>query len=453
MTALPPLALGAWGGIAERADAAELPWPIQSMRLDNGLTVYVVETPTTEEDPALRVAAVATWMQVGSRDEVEPGRTGFAHFFEHLMFHGTPTLPGDERDEALLRLGIVDNAWTWRDETVYHATIPAASLGELLKIEADRFQHLSLTPAGVAREAGAVYGEFRRSQADPGGVLEERLSATAFGTHPYGHRTIGLEADIAAMPQAYDHALRFFAQHYRPDRAALLVVGEVEADEVFALAKETYGAWQPAEAPAPAPIPAEPPQRGPRRDHVDWPTATTPRIALGWREERAEGSTWGDDRAAALELAADLLLAPTGPLHQRLVVDSGLAYDVSGGRDDTVDPGLVVVTVEAREADDLPEIEAAVKEEVAHLAAGVDAAQLDALRTHLRQSFRSSLDDPATIVHVVGSALRRDPDPAALERYRTALAEATPKQVAAAAATLVDDRLTVVTLTPPGAAE
>jgi zinc protease len=434
---LPLSGLAGITGIAERAEAAEFPYPVHQRTLDNGLRVYVVELHGSRG-----AAAVATWMSVGSGAEVEAGRTGFAHFFEHLMFHGTEDLSGDERDRELLRLGAVDNAWTWLDETVYHAAIPTSSLGRLLEIEADRFQNLALTPAGVQKEAGAVYGEFRRWQADPQTVLEQRLAATAFRTHPYGHLTLGLEADIAAMPGAHDHAEAFFARHYRPEQAALLVVGDVEPEPVFEQVEATFGAWAPAPAPPPPAIPEEPPQEETRRATVEWPGAAAPMLAMGWRMGEVEAP-------AALQLAADLLLARTGPLHRRLVREEGFAFRVMGGRDDTVDPGLFRVVVEATAPEHLPRIEAIVREEVAAMAGGVDAERLESLRTHLRQQFRSSLDDPMTVLHVVGSALRRDPDPAALDRYREALA-ATPAAAVSAAvqAHLVDEALTVVTLVP-----
>lgn len=434
------LALPAAFGIAARADAAAFPYPVAERTLDNGLRVYVVPMSGSKG-----VAAVATWMSVGSRDEVDPGRTGFAHFFEHLMFHGTPTVSADARERELLRLGAEDNAWTWFDETVYHALLPTAGLERFFTIEGDRFQHLTLTPDGVAREAGAVYGEFRKGQADPYEVASARLGATAFTVHPYAHDTIGFEADIAAMPTGYDYAMAFFGAHYRPENAAVIVVGDVEPEPVFALVTAAYGGWTRATSP-PAPIPAEPPQTAIRRAEIAWPTSASPLLMMGWRIAAFDAD---DPSAAALELAADLLLSSTGPLERRLVREEGLAYSVDGGADRAVDPGLFRVTVEAKQAADLPKIEAIVREELGRLAAGVAPAELDALRGHLRQQFRSSLDDPMTVLHVLGTSLRRDPDPAALDRYRDALDASSPEAVAAAAAQLVDARLSVVTLTPP----
>src|SRR5690606_28812999 len=149
------------------------------------------------------------WVRVGSGHEVVPGRTGFAHFFEHLMFFGTEALPLEARERAVLRLGADENAWTWVDQTVYHAVLPARHLPRWSAMEADRFQRLALRPEDVRREAGAVHGEWRKSVASPDEQLYKALMATAFEAHPYGHDTIGLEADIAAMPESWADALDF----------------------------------------------------------------------------------------------------------------------------------------------------------------------------------------------------------------------------------------------------
>ena len=131
--------------LMQPATAGVFPYPVASHVLDNGLSVHVVPTPSEG------VVSYYTWMNVGSRDEVDPGRTGFAHFFEHLMFLGTEKLSGDEREAALLTMAAEDNAWTWFDETVYHVTLAAPNLPRLIEMEADRFQGLVLTADDVQR--------------------------------------------------------------------------------------------------------------------------------------------------------------------------------------------------------------------------------------------------------------------------------------------------------------
>ena len=134
---VPFLCLG--GALAADEPDALLPPTLRIERLDNGLTVVAAPAPTPG------IVAVQTWMDVGARDEVEAGMTGFAHFFEHLMFHGSEALPRDAREARLLALAVDENAWTDEDRTVYVSRAPAASLDALLEVEADRFADLSLT--------------------------------------------------------------------------------------------------------------------------------------------------------------------------------------------------------------------------------------------------------------------------------------------------------------------
>ena len=177
-------------------DGNVFPYETHEKTLENGLTIYVIPMDTPN------VAQVRTWMTVGSRDEMDPGRTGFAHFFEHLMFYGTPSLNRQEREKVIQNMGAEENAWTWFDDTVYHATLAANHVEKYIQIEGDRFQNLQLTEDMVRKEAGAVYGEYRKGQASPVNRVYETLYATAFQTHTYRHDTIGFEEDIAQELQA-----------------------------------------------------------------------------------------------------------------------------------------------------------------------------------------------------------------------------------------------------------
>lgn len=426
-------------GLAATAGAEVFPYDVHSRTLPNGLVVHVVPM----NSPG--VATFVTWMAVGSRDEVEPGRTGYAHFFEHLMFYGTPTLGRAARELEIKRLGAEDNAWTWFDETVYHTTVSTAGLPRLIEIQGDLFRNLALTPDDVRKEAGAVYGEYRKGRSDPDWRIEEALNAAAFTTHTYRHDTIGLEADIAAMPDAYAWAMSFFDRYYRPNHAFLIVAGDVQPEPTFAAIEASWGAWA-SGTEARAPIPAEPKQTEARRREVPWSGPTAPRIAMGFK---IPGSRPDDPDVAALQLAADWLFAPTGPLRRRLVEEEKLAWSVSGGRDDFVDPSLFRIVVEARDRDDLPRIEAIVREELARLEQGVDADTLARVRSHERYAFLTALDEPPAVADALGWAIRRGGSPDAIDRFFAAYDAVTPEAVSAAARRyFVDSGLTVVTLVP-----
>lgn len=418
------------------------PYDVHVKTLPNGLDIYVVPM----QSPG--VVACYTWMSVGSRDEVDAGRTGFAHFFEHLMFYGTPNVGREQRESEILALGVDENAWTWFDETVYHGVLARDRLPRFLELEADRFQNLTLTEEDVRRESGAVYGEFRKGQADPETRLLETLYATAFTTHTYRHDTIGYEADIAEMPTAWEYAQSFFEQYYRPENAAILVVGDAKPDEVFGLVEQHWSTWAAGRDQRP-PIPVEPEQTEARRVHVDWPTPTGPILALGWHSpaERADNPD-----IAALELASQLLLSPVGPLHRRLVEEEGLAYALRGGRDTFVDPGLFTVIVDLKDPSSFSRAEQIVKEELERVRAGVDQAYLDATRSRARYGFLTALDDPDTVAYVLGSAVRRNGNPDAIDTFYANYDAQTPLTVGEAMSKyLVDARMTVVTLSAPSA--
>ncbi len=402
--------------------AGGFPYAVHSQVLPNGLAVHVVPTPTPG------AATVVTWMAVGSRDEVDAGRTGFAHFFEHLWFYGAETLSGPARERAVVRLGAEENAWTWFDETVYHMTVAADRVPQALTLQADVFRGLTLTDEQVRKESGAVYGEFRKGLANPDGRLWEALHDLAFDVHTYGHDTIGWEADIKAMPDALDYARTFFSRHYRPERATVIVAGDVQPDAVFAAVAERFGPWERGAGPAVAP-PAEPPQKAARRTEVAWPNATAPRVAIGWR---IPGHDNDDASLAALQVAADLWSSPVGPLQQRLVVDEGLAYSVEVMREDFVDPSLFVIAVTAVDDAAVPRIEAILREERDLMAQGPAAETLEATRRHVSAALRTSLDTPDEAASALGWALRRDPDPTGLDRWAALVQAVTPDAVAKA---------------------
>lgn len=435
-----------FGLLLHNAQAGEVfPYEVHTHKLDNGMQVVVVPMN------APGVVSYATWMAVGSRDEVDAGRTGFAHFFEHLMFLGTPSLDAAGREKAMLRMAADDNAWTWFDETVYHVTLPAEHLAPLLAIEADRFMHLTLTPDDVRREAGAVYGEFRKGKVSPVGQAIEALYATAFTTHTYGHDTIGFEADIAAMPTGHAYAAAFFDRFYRPGHATLLVVGDVRPEAVVDQVTQTFGSWAAGTVARPA-LPAEPPQAGMRRREVAWSTPTAPVLAMGWR---APAFDPGDLDVVTLDLLGSILLSEIGPLEQRLVREEGLAFSVWGGLNDFVDPGLFQVTAVLRPDADLALAEAIVREEIAKVVQGVDPALLDRVRTQGRYALLSGLDTPDAVMETLGWMMRRtDGAPDAVDQLFATLERVTAEDVSRVARErLVDDALSVVTLAHDGEQE
>ena len=161
--------------------ASVIPSNIVIQTMDNGMNVVVLPQEDTQ------LVSVQTWMSVGARHETIDGTTGYAHFFEHLMFQGTNTLSKDERKRELMLLAADENAWTSQDFTCYHLLAPASSVDRILEIEADRFQNIVLQEDIIKREAGAVMGEFRKGR-NAYSVWREAILAQSYLVHSYGHR-------------------------------------------------------------------------------------------------------------------------------------------------------------------------------------------------------------------------------------------------------------------------
>src|SRR5438034_6170928 len=179
--------------------------------LPNGLRLVTVPTGF----PNL----LAFWVvvQAGSRNEVEPGKSGFAHFFEHMMFRGTKSYPPEKYQDILTQIGARQNAYTTNDYTNYHTTFSKEDLDRMLRIEADRFMHLDYSAEGFKTEARAVLGEYNKNSANPVFKLDEVQHEKAFTTHTYKHTTMGFLKDIEDMPNQLEYSKTFFSRWYRPE--------------------------------------------------------------------------------------------------------------------------------------------------------------------------------------------------------------------------------------------
>src|SRR3954462_3269307 len=167
--------------IAAPAPAKAFPFPVELHTLDNGLKVALVPY----DSPGL--VAYYTLMRVGSRNEVEKGRSGYAHFFEHMMFRGTKSHPAKDYNDTVTGLGLDSNASPDNDLTLYHLYGPAKALPTIIEYEADRFMHLEYDESAFRTEAGAILGEYTKSASIPEQKLYEVMSETAFTRHPYAH--------------------------------------------------------------------------------------------------------------------------------------------------------------------------------------------------------------------------------------------------------------------------
>ena len=424
---------------AEQAASPFFPYPMKVDRLPNGLTVIRVPF----NSPGL--VAYQTVVRVGSRNEVEPGRTGFAHFFEHMMFKGTKNHPEGEREKVIATYGFDDNAFTTDDITVYYSYGPTAGLLKLVEIEADRFRHLEYSEPAFQTEALAVLGEYHKNAAQPGLKMEEELARTAFTTHTYGHTTLGYYDDIKAMPQAYAYSRTFFERWYTPDNVLLVIVGDFDDDALMNAVREHYGPW--ASQSATVTVATEPSQTKERSVHIDWPQSTQPRLVYAWHSPATKLDT---ANAAIQAVLADYLVGPTSPLYKELVLDKQVAQEIGSDFSLHRDPHLfslvAVLQDEAGRAPVRTAFNAAVKELVT---GKVDAARVEAIKSNTRYGLLMQLETAKSVASQLAWYAGIYGAPDALARHSQKVSEVKPSDlVAFARRYLTAANRTVLSLTP-----
>jgi zinc protease len=405
------------------AAAGTFPFTYEQETLPNGLKVIVVPLDT----PGL--VTYFSIVRTGSRDEVEPGRSGYAHFFEHMMFRGTKNLPGPEYDRIVTGLGADANAFTTDDFTAFHLTFSKGDLETVMKIESDRFQNLSYDKPAFQTEAGAVYGEYRKDVTSPFMVLEEKLLDKAFDKHTYKHTTMGFEADVKAMPQGYDYSLSFFQRFYRPENVVLLITGDVEPKAAFALAKKYYGDWK--RGYEPPKIAPEPPQTAERSGEISYPGRTLPILCIAYKGAAFDP---GDKDYAAALLLNELAFGETSELHKKLVLrDQSVEFlmaDVPMNRDM---PLFTLMTM-VKEEKDIPAVRDEIYQTIAQFQkTPVDAKKLAGMKKRMKYGFLMGLDSSDNVAERLARIIAITGGIEAVDKLYDALDRVTPEEIRRAA--------------------
>lgn len=400
--------------------------------LANGLQVVVV---------VHRRAPVVTqmiWYRAGAADE-KPGKSGIAHFLEHLMFKGTDTLGPGEFSRVVARHGGRDNAFTSWDYTAYVQTVARDRLDLVMRMEADRMANLRLDEAIVATERDVVLEERRQVvETSPAARLREQMGAALYLNHPYGRPIIGWEHEIRSLTRA--DALDWYRTWYAPNNAVLIVAGDVDPDTVRQLAETHYGPI-PARA-VPARVrPAEPPPQAARRVALRDPRVRQPSLS---RLYLAPSARRGDSaQALPLAVLADIIGGDTGRLYRALVVERGLAVGVGVSYDpDAFDLTSFSVQASPRPGVTLEALEAALDAEIAALLReGVDDADVARAIARVRDAAVLVRDGLGTAPRVIGSDLMTGSTLDEIEAWPTRIAAVTAAAVTAAArATLREER-------------
>lgn len=309
---------------ANAADTAKLPKPqklnYKEHKLSNGLKVV------TLEDHAAPVITLEIWYHVGSKDEA-PGKAGFAHLFEHLMFKGSKNVPSEGHARYVEQLGGDYNANTFFDRTLYYETVPSNALERVLFLEADRMASLKVDQANLASERDVVKEEHRlRVENAPYGTMLEQLQALVFPkTHPYAHTTIGIMSDLDSAK--LDDVRAFHDEYYRPDDATLVLVGDFNSDAALAAIRRYFEPIP--KSPKPFTRYPVPPVPQTQERHVVWYDKLAPLPQIG---AAFVGPPAKDPDSATFEVISQILSAgESSRLNRTLVRDKQLAVEVSGG--------------------------------------------------------------------------------------------------------------------------
>ncbi len=407
----------------------------------NGLRLITIPTDYPN------VVALYIVVQAGSRNEVESGKSGFAHLFEHMMFRGTRNYPPEKYEAVLKAAGASSNAYTTDDHTAYHTTFSKEDLETILAMEADRFQNLEYSRAVFRTEALAVLGEYNKNSSDPANKLEEVLRDTAFDRHTYKHTTMGFLKDILQMPEHYEYSRLFFERYYRPEYTTIILAGDIEPAKAKELVSRYWGSWK--RGSFRPEIPAEPPANGPRSNHIAWPTPTLPWVVVAFR-----GPAYSDEEPdhAALDLIAYLGFSETSELYQKLVIREQRVDILEAENLRRVDPYLFCVWARIKKEEDVASVRDEILATLARFAAEpVEPQRLERVKRHLRYRFALSLRDSEAVAAAAARyvALRRTP--ATIDRLFALYEQLTPATIQAVARKyFVDAGRTVITLAGGG---
>lgn len=422
---------------APRAAAADvLPFKATERTLANGLKVIVIPTGFPN------LVSVQIPVQTGSRNEVEPGKSGFAHFFEHLMFRGTPDTPPEKYREIMGKAGARDNAGTGDDYTHYYATFAKEHTEKIIALYADTFQHLAYSEADFKTEARAILGEYNKNSANPIQKLIEVQRERYFQSHTYKHTTMGFIADIENMPNEYEYSKLFFSRWYRPQFTTIIVAGDVTADEVLPMVEKYWGGWKPGSG-APAEIPKEPAPKGPLYAHVPWSSDTLPYVTVAFPSPAFDETS---KDSAAMDVLAALFFGPTSELYKKLVVAEQKVDSLDVDVPANVDPSLYTVMARVKNPADAVYVRDQILATIAAArAAAVPAPRLADAKSYSRYAFARGLDSTERVASVVAhfASYRRSYD--TLNAYYRTLDSLSPEDLQGAARKYFTDAGMIVT--------
>ena len=415
------------------------PYTIDDM--PNGLRLVTVPT----DYPNL--VSLYVVVSAGSRNEVEAGKSGFAHFFEHMMFRGSENYPSEKREEIFKRAGADTNAYTTDDRTVYHATFSKEDLDEIMAVEADRFQRLKYSPEQFKTEAKAVKGEYDKNSASPFSKMHEVMRETAFRKHTYAHTTMGYLKDIDDMPNQYEYSRQFFNRFYRPEYSTILVVGDITRERALELTKKYWGEWKRGDYKAD--IPEEPDQNESRTAHIDWDAPTLPHLVVAFHAPRYSDT---NKDTAALDLFQQVAFGENSDIYQQLVLKEQKVDVLEADFEHKADPELFAVYARVKDPAQVNYVrDQIVKTFERFKSELIPQAKLEATRSRTRYGFAMAMNSNDRIAGAIAPYVSLARTPETLNRLFDTYQKVTPEDVRDAAKKYFrEESRTVVTLSTKG---
>jgi zinc protease len=404
--------------------------------LANGLEVVVVP------DHRAPVVTHMIWYKVGAADEVA-GKSGLAHFLEHLMFKGTARNPANSFSQEVAAIGGQENAFTSSDYTGFFQRVPREHLKQMMAFEADRITGLVLTDDVVRPELNVVLEEQNMRVANnPNSRLAEQMDAALYLNHPYGRPTIGWRPEIEGLDR--NDALAFYRRFYTPNNAVVVIAGDVTAEEVKAAAEETYGKIAPRAEIAPRQRPKEPPQEAPRT--VTLADAQVEQPSVNRYYLAPSRTTAKPGESEALEVLAHVLgTGSNSRLYRALVVEQGVALNAGAYYSATaLDYGKLGVFGSPKPGKTLHDVEAAIDAVLTDVSEhGVTADELDLAKNRLIADAFYAQDNQATLARWYGAALATGETVDMVRDWPEAIRAVTADAVREAARTWLDRKASV----------
>ncbi|KPJ69885.1 hypothetical protein AMJ44_01625 [candidate division WOR-1 bacterium DG_54_3] len=388
--------------------------------LENGLKV--VSIPLNNPN----IISYYTIVRSGSRNEVEPGKSGFAHFFEHMMFKGTKKFPREVYDDIITKLGAGRNAFTSDDYTFYYVVFAGReNLEKVLELEADKFMNIYYTEEMLKTEASVIEGEYYRSVSNPARKIYEILRDTAFEKHSYKHTVIGYFRDIIDMPNQFEYSQLYRKRFYAPDNTVILVAGDYDHDQLMEHIQKYYGGWE--KSGYTLVTPEEPPQTKAKRAHYNWPTQTLPRLTVGFH-----GPAYSEEEIdkTALNLLAEIAFSHSSPLYQKLVIDEQKCLSLEASFGDRRDPYLLTFNSIVKKDEDLPYVEKAIFKELERLKKEPVSEEILAdAKSNLKYTFANSMGTTDGVASALVFYINLTTDPETVNKLFDLYEKVTPEDI------------------------